>query len=190
MHYACSWRPALLVSWNCAQPRGCKTKPSWMTRYLTNVVIFKAGLTPQGWKVRTYFWHSESCIKWLSLTKLKCIKLSVILGTYYGLHFCSVPCLWCETISYRQVTAAALDTLLQEVLYLKNNQAAPFWSRRRCSGRTEVSTEQPWEESGPLSLELHEVHHLVPSAGLPEGHSTLLQSNPGTTRSSHLPPSV
>lgn len=45
-----------------------------------------------------------------------------MLGTYYGLHFCSVPCLWCVTISYGQVTAAALDTLLQEVLHLKTNK--------------------------------------------------------------------
>lgn len=45
--------------------------------------------------------------------------LSFILRNYYGLYFCSVPCLLCETISYRQVTAAVFDTPLQEILLFK-----------------------------------------------------------------------
>lgn len=121
--------------WRCSQGPGLS--PS-VTRWLRREAAGPARSPAR----RSWGKHSRCSIMFSNWN-----PLSLIPGNYYGLYFCSVPRLLCETTSYRQVTAAVFDSPLQEILYLNPNKTfAPFWNRR-CNCRTKVSTEQPWEES-------------------------------------------
>lgn len=109
--------------------------------------------------------------------------LSFIPGSYDGLCFCSVRLL-CKTVSYRHVTAAVFDTPLQEILYLKPNICSVLkqklqWQNRGCY-RTALGGE--WATLFTTAWRAS----LGTFCRTATGHFTLLQSNPGMTRSPHL----